>query len=306
MPKENTHIYYADTLFESLTTGPCKEIIKSHLKEYYLGAISPDIYFYHRDEVKTKISVALHGCNGEKTNRIILAMLKAPQSPKDFAFAAGYMTHTVLDMTFHPVVYYLSGNYYDEDPAKEASAQYRHRYIETALDMIVAGRLKSNRILSIGLLRDLKFNDYLKEEFKVYPEETAATLNRQLSLNGLMTKKLLYPVLRPFAGGKSNRGLFYGNISRKDRKRPLHNDMEVRGIFTGEKKTVSFAGLFDQAVEKARPRLKAMYKFWSGDISISELEKIIPGESLDTGSTTRNIRSMRYSIASEPAEGSKK
>jgi len=304
MPKENTHIHFADTLLESLSDGPRKEILTSHLKEYYLGAISPDIYFYHRDESKTKISASLHGCNGEKTNGIIMAMLKAPQGPKDFAFAAGYMTHTVLDMTFHPVIYYLAGNYYDEDPIKEASAQYRHRYLETALDMVVAGRLKSNRILTIGLLNCLKFNDYLKEEFKVYPEETAATLKRQLSLNDLMTRRTLYPIFAPFAGGKSNRGLFYGNILKQDRKQPLDTDIEVRDIFTGEKETVSFARLFDQALEKAKPRLEAMFSFRSGDLNISELEKIIPGESLDTGSTTLSIRTMRYSIEGETTDRS--
>ncbi len=304
MPKENTHIAFADKLLRSLNEGSLKETLKANLKEYYLGAIAPDIFFYHREEAKTDISAQLHGCNGERTNPIILSMLEDTLPGRDFAFAAGYMTHTVLDMTFHPVVYYLSGNYYDDDPKRQELARYRHRYIETTLDIILASPIRSHRVLSSVTIKNLKFNNYLEETFNVTDGEIESTLKRQLSLNGLMTKPLLYPFISIMAGDRGNKSLFYGHIDRHDTRQSLDDEISLRDIFTGEVNRKSYNTLFDMALQRALPRLQAMYGYATGEASREELERAIPGESLDTGSTSKTIREMKYSVLdeSEPVE----
>lgn len=298
MPKENTHIAFAARLFDSLDESPLKEALAGHKKEYLLGSISPDIFFYHRNEKKTEISSRLHGCAGEKTNEIIIAMLEDTDTPRkrDFSFAAGYMTHTVLDMTFHPVVYYLSGNYYDPDFRRREQSQYRHRYIETVIDIMLAGALKSHRELSPALLRGLAFTAWIENNFDATGEETALTLKRQLFLNRLMTGHIISGFLSLFAGNESNRSLFYGHIARKDRRRSPAEKIYYRDIFTGEKKETSWSELFDEAVKRALPRLEAMYRYSMGEIKKEKLKEHIPGESLDTGSTGRTIKDMNYSI----------
>ena len=45
------------------------------------------------------------------------------------------LTHFVADSTFHPMVYYMSGNYFAEDPGEREKAVSRHRLFETAIDL---------------------------------------------------------------------------------------------------------------------------------------------------------------------------
>ena len=120
MPKENTHIHFAESLLKELDdSSPVGAIIREHLPEYYLGSIGPDILFYSNDEKVAMASESLHGADGSPTNELILDVLKSSPSLRDMAFIMGYLTHCVLDIVFHPVIYYLSGNYYDEDEDKK-------------------------------------------------------------------------------------------------------------------------------------------------------------------------------------------
>ena len=114
-----------------------------------------------------------------------------------------------------------------------------------------------------------------------------------------MTGRIISGFLSLFAGDRSNRSLFYGHIARRDKGSSPTEKILYRDIFTGEEKNTSWSELFDKAIEQALPRLEAMYRYTMGEIKKEKLKECIPGESLDTGSTERTIRDMKYSILDE-------
>ena len=54
-------------------------------------------------------------------------VLATTTNKKDLVFALGLITHCASDIVFHPVIHYLSGNYYDKDNKRREKAIY-HRY----------------------------------------------------------------------------------------------------------------------------------------------------------------------------------
>ncbi|KLU63219.1 hypothetical protein CEB3_c03760 [Peptococcaceae bacterium CEB3] len=123
--------------------GPVRDLIAQAPDLYYLGAVAHDIPFY---DLSTPAGASLermgnhlHGVNGENTLvplcDILTESLREPGKDYLLAFCLGMLTHFVTDSTFHPAVYYLSGNYFDPDPVRRNRAVFHHRLLETGLDL---------------------------------------------------------------------------------------------------------------------------------------------------------------------------
>lgn len=143
MPKELTHWHIAKSIHSGEIPGSIAEIICQKPQLYYLGAIAHDIPFYDLSK-STKTSIKyigdqLHGAEGENTLVPIIAMLEKALLKKPpealLAFFLGMLTHYTADSTFHPLIFYLSGNYYDNDYQQRSKAVFRHHLLETALDL---------------------------------------------------------------------------------------------------------------------------------------------------------------------------
>lgn len=143
MPKELTHWHIAREVVKRGVPPQMGEIIAQNPALYYMGSVAHDIAFYDLSE-PTEASIErvgnqLHGVEGENTLVPICDMMDAALNQKNpqalFAFLLGMLTHFVADSTFHPMVYYMSGNYFAEDPEERGKAMFRHRLLETAMDL---------------------------------------------------------------------------------------------------------------------------------------------------------------------------
>lgn len=143
MPKELTHWQVARGALEGGLPGPLKGMLQEHLPLYYLGAVAHDIPFYDLTEPAEvsleRVGNLLHGVNGENTLVPLLDILVSAleqEEPEPFlSFFLGMLTHFFTDSTFHPAVYYFSGNYFDPDTVQQGRAVFRHRLLETGMDL---------------------------------------------------------------------------------------------------------------------------------------------------------------------------
>ncbi|PKL35588.1 MAG: hypothetical protein CVV44_18830 [Spirochaetae bacterium HGW-Spirochaetae-1] len=294
MPKENTHLFFARTLQTRMVEGAMKNTVQENLSSYYLGSIAPDILFYSKDHSLCSLSEAMHGVTGEPTNTLILNMLDAGPSHGDLAFIAGYISHCVLDIFFHPVIYYLSGNYYDNEPEKSTRARYMHRYLETRLDLCVASPVTVQKNIATDDLQGLIFGKTLHHIFGLQEQHLRKALRRQISMNRLFMRRLPYHILRFTMREPENLGLFYANVPRRDRLSDLDGTIEYRDIIDGKILRTSYAALLEGAAGEALKRINGMNDYIEKIISVDELRRIIPGESLDTGRIGLTARNIRY------------
>lgn len=295
MPKENTHIWFANELLSSPELSEAAaEIIRPQIKDYYLGAVAPDILFYSRDSKLEQTADALHGLSGMPTNTVVMEILKRKPTPRDVAFAAGYVTHCCLDATFHPMVYYFSGNYYDDDEAAAAKAKFLHRYIETRLDIFLNSNLKITTQIHKHSLDGLLFSAIIEEISGSPAAGVVKALERQLMMNKFFYGKRS-KLLPPFTiNSKMNHGLFYRNVKHKDRLSTLDELLIGRNPVTGEPFETTYSKLFDAAGKQAAIRIRALLKFIKGETTLQELSQTVRGEDLDTGLLGVTAREAKF------------
>ncbi|MCB0360216.1 MAG: zinc dependent phospholipase C family protein [Bdellovibrionales bacterium] len=124
---------------------PCvANVLDSNLPAAYLGAIAHDApYYYHfgASEEVTHVAEVLHGRFANDTlapvRKLLLALHDEPtRQGKDqlAAFILGFLSHYCTDVVFHPLIVYLTGDYYADDDEERRVARTRHRLFETYLD----------------------------------------------------------------------------------------------------------------------------------------------------------------------------
>lgn len=154
MPRELVHFH---VLAASLTRLPKESLIKQHISENVhhalLGAMLHDAPLYAPSQLPKAfmdLSDVLHGGWGQdpfEAVRAICAEIRRTGivTPQINAVIAGMLSHMVVDATFHPLVVYLTGSWYQTDPAKTLESRYNHRLFETRLDMCFDRSVLPNR-----------------------------------------------------------------------------------------------------------------------------------------------------------------
>jgi len=300
MPKENTHIYFAHGLIEHMHEEEIIRLIKGHIHAYYLGSVIPDTFYYSPKASLEIVSETLHGRHGNTTNDIIFKVLEHLQGDQDTAFILGYITHCALDMTFHPLVYYLSGNYYSEPPAANDRAVYMHRRIETYIDSRLDNTLRIYDIVKPAHIRGLIFEKIISDDFSLPIKEIYNTLWYQLCSNRIFASRAAYRIFKlshrvNILKGISQLGLFYSDVRHGIKPLP-DGHIAYRDIITGQDRHTTINGLFDAARTRALPMIKAAFDYSRGLISRQSLTKAIPGESLNTGMLNTPVSSIRYTL----------
>lgn len=153
MPKELTHIVFADAVAARLPESGAAwlaGLLTAMRAPYHAGSLAPDVFYYGLDrrDGARHLGAIVHGDNGEDTAAAVIEMLRrlraggdhAPEFAAQVAFAAGYLTHMALDMTFHPWIYAVTGQYYAADASERHLAMVRHRLLETWLDVHMLAR----------------------------------------------------------------------------------------------------------------------------------------------------------------------
>ncbi len=148
MPKEIVHWMVAQRAAELLGQSPFGPALARCPRGLRLGAVHHDTLFYLSGEHPAGLAALphrLHGSHGEDSFELLrlhAAHLHARKDePLPTAFFVGLASHIFADATLHPLVYHLTGNYYDADEKKRTGAVRRHRSLEALLDMVAAGGL---------------------------------------------------------------------------------------------------------------------------------------------------------------------
>jgi len=157
MPKELTHILFADVLLDDLHRAgrtDLASLLVRHRPTLHFGSIATDTLYYEVtfpviDRDYAHWGEIVHGGRGEDTGTPIREMLRRlqnrPANPEDdarFAFICGFLSHMALDIVFHPWVYAVTGPYYDPDPVRQADSQTSHRLVESWLDLLMLRRFE--------------------------------------------------------------------------------------------------------------------------------------------------------------------
>ena len=286
MPKENTHLWFAQETLHHVPDPQLLRKVSGHVGRYYLGSFIPDTFFYASDGALSEISETLHGKGGAPTNEAVLSVLDHARGMHDIAFALGYVTHCALDIVFHPVVNALAGDYYDEDPVQRSRSAYLHRRIETCLDVHIGNRLRIYRLTSPGLIRGLAYEDFISTRFSTSRRALEITLFKQLMLNRLFASRAAYAATRLLYGldivhHQEVLSLFYADVGSDDgcMQDPLScYDGKIRS-----QESVSLNTLFARARDEALSMMLAAYGYARGSVSREKLLDAIPGASLSTG-----------------------
>jgi hypothetical protein len=142
MPKEITHWAVARKAADRATDQHVRQIIKNNMSLYLAGAVMVDSPYYAfiggDKNFFAKAGARLHGTGRENPFTAVLqvpAAFNGKSADQALAFTLGALTHIIADTVFHPMVYYLTGDYDDPDTAKRKKAVTLHRLLETWMDV---------------------------------------------------------------------------------------------------------------------------------------------------------------------------
>jgi hypothetical protein len=302
MPKENTHIFFAYEIISCLVDKEIVNLVSTHINDYILGSISPDTFFYSNFPEVKNISEHIHGKDGIPTNELIFSCLDSTENPRDMAFLLGFVTHCALDITTHPSIYYLTGNYYDKDPARMSLSRYNHSLFETGLDIKIGNSLRIHKLLKPSGMEGLVFRRIISNRFKADSSLLDKTFRKQLFLNMLFDSRPAHEIFKPaikagIFGDPYILGLFYREAAHTWQN--ISDGYAIRDIITGEKRDVTLKGLFNDAFNKAQIMMNAVFAFYKGLISRKDLQEAIPGEDLSTGKLGICISDIAYTLHDE-------
>lgn len=300
MVKENTHLFIADRVFRKFKNKDLKRVIKSNVAYYFLGSVVLDSFLY--DLRFQDVSYGLHGEKGELTNKVIFEMLdfakkKKGNADKDLAFAMGYLSHCASDIVFHPIIYFLSGNYYDKNHVKRKNAMYVHRHLETFIDKKLNKNHHVDEVIKPDLINDLIFPEVIHWKKKIKASKIKKFLKRQrFAYKYLYRTKTAYNLacflsklrIVPY----QFLGLFYANLEKDKSK--MANIIKYRDLLTGRNKVTSLNKLLEDSIRLSEKMINSAYAYYLGRINKKDCSKVIRGESLSTGKVGVGVKKIKY------------
>ena len=143
MPKEITHWLIAAETARLLEGTALGASVSSFPNCFKLGAVFPDVLFfavwYGNGDSYLDLADEYHGTHGEDTFKLLRDLAEVPRKDPHArqvqAIWAGIVTHLYADIVFHPLVFYLTGNYHDRDPVARTRAVKGHRRFEALMDL---------------------------------------------------------------------------------------------------------------------------------------------------------------------------
>lgn len=275
MPKEITHWLIAAHVADGLKGGILGNAVASNHCCLRLGAVFHDALFYLPKPSKAAhflaLAYQLHGTKGEDTYDIVrklaVATINSNRPGPLMAFLVGIVSHIYADALFHPLVYSLTGNHSDPDPAQRTKAIQAHRRYETLMDLCFCGGLQD--------LKRYSLKQYLKRAEVPPPhlfDNALATLAREKGLPDLSSA--VVTAFRNFAIMQSlyKNQILSGLLYRMERFLP-YGLKEISTLFyspqltaklpklsvvisyqnpvTGQALSQSLRKIFDTAVEKS-------------------------------------------------------
>jgi hypothetical protein len=320
MPKEITHWLIASQATDELKGSLLGDLLSSYPFCLKLGAVFHDALFYNLNGSHTKQFLTLagefHGTRGEDTYRLVRDIYQAAQNSKTreplLALMVGIISHIQADSSFHPLVYYVSGDYDHPDPVTRAKAVGSHRRFESLMDLYFCGGSSAlNKYLLKTYLQraeapppDLfehalaqivaskgwpNLGDVMARTFRFFSFVQRLSHNQTLSsvLYGL--DRFSPDILRELIA------LFYG--PQLNKKMPImSNPITYKNPVTGQESTQTLQEIFQIAVEKI---IKICNTIEPAIINNEPLPLHEPGPSLAFGITGVSKTDAKY-FADEP------
>lgn len=295
MPFENTHLFLADKVQQALPNDDVALVLKEHLDYYYIGSIFPDTLFFTREENLSRVAFRLHGDDGQPTNRFAFDVLdrsRETESRRDFAFIAGFLTHCAADITFHPIVFYISGYMPNAPEQARKRTSFLHWQYETLIDQLMNDRFRLEELVQPHLVRDLVAPDVLGVDV----DTIIRHLERQRWYFLKIRSRFYYHVFRLLCRlGVVPPELVAGFYeSSKTGGIALPQRIPFQDVVSGEEMETSLDELTEQCVGLGGRLVAAAHDYFTGAIDRVECESTMKGESLHTGKLGKTLQDIRY------------
>ena len=296
MPFENTHLYLADKVRQVTNDDDLTGILTDHLDYYYLGSIFPDTLFYAKEDTLSRVAYQLHGDDGRPTSRFafdVLDRIRESGSGRDFSFVSGFLTHCAADITFHPVVFYISGYMPDASEQAKQKSSYLHWKYETLMDKLLNDQFRFEELVQPQLFRNLVAPDVLGIDVGTIIKH----LEKQRGYFNKIRSRFYYHLFRVLSrlGAVPPESVagFYESLKANDITFPER--IGYQDVVSGEVIETSLEELADQSVDLGSRLVATAYGYFKGDLARDECEAIMKGESLHTGKLGKTLQDVKYS-----------
>ncbi|NDV17890.1 hypothetical protein GO013_00465 [Pseudodesulfovibrio sp. JC047] len=159
MPKELIHFKTALRTATGVADPQLSAVLSTHTHGLLLGSIIHDAFFYgiHRQgHTFQHLAHAFHGIDGQDTFTLLKLQAEhvrsTPHTELATALFIGMASHIFADATMHPMVWYLSGDYFAPTPKARSLARQRHRALESLMDMLICPEMVGRPLFSIAHL----------------------------------------------------------------------------------------------------------------------------------------------------------
>lgn len=314
MPKEVVHWMVAGRTAGLLASGPFGPALARCPNGLKLGAVFHDVLFYLRGEHPEglkELPHRLHGSHGEDTFELLRLqaahMHARRDEPLPTAFFVGLASHVFADATLHPMIYHLTGNYYDPDAQKRTGAIRRHRALECLLDMQAAGGADAVLGQSLrGLVDSLEGRlslacppEALAELAGCSAEAAKKGLGEALDTYCTMQSLCRMPALARFLRDiawllpdklREITALFYAPQLWEQRG-AVAGSIAYRNPVTGEARAASLAELLEEAAQRAAAFCARQAPLLAAGRGLADAG---PGPSLDMGLPGEAVAQARH------------
>ncbi len=223
----------------------------------------------------------------------LLENARDKKSEPDLIFTLGILAHFALDITFHPIINYLSHNSLDYD-----RELYLHHHYETLLDSIVNGKVYFYKVINFKALDNLESLNIVSREFNIAREGIFNSCKRNQFFNSLFRNIFLFYLIKVLnrvglakikADGLA---LCYGNLKREAIK--FENPIKYQDIIFGQDVSKSIDDLFSDARNLAKNYINTAISYYEDEITREEAAKVIAGESLATGKVGHTTKDIKF------------
>lgn len=323
MPDTITHYLFGLDQAKNIIDSPLYKMIKDNRNLYFIGLQGPDPMYYHAPYKKHnhfKVASLMHQDHtGYFLSSALCFAKKHIDTPELFnpcmAYISGLICHYALDITAHPYIFYLGGRYRLDDPST-TKYQGLHKRIEVAIDALLLEEkfdrkahtfkihkhiLKNLSLppIILELYEELLFSIYAipnggqifkhsYEDFRNYFRITydRTGLKRSLAVTAM-------PLLPPSIATLAPTFSYHDCVDEFTDYLNTKKAVWLHPV-TGNVYTYSFHDLLRNAHKLATTLLLGAYSFINSEISLEELEMLLPNLSYLTGLRTSDTRPMQY------------
>jgi len=280
MPREYIHWTVLEQTLSEVRSEAMGD--RSLLAAAYVGAILPDVPDFYRGGFcggrGERISAFLHGVYGDdplEFVRQLVSNLPSKDNP-DYQILVGlilgYASHIVVDATFHPLVVYLCGDWYQKDEQGKQNSRARHRLLETELDIWAMQSFKfsfkQGLRAAVQYLKRDQIDLILTQTHRAYaglalpPQVSEETLTKNFIKSSLTHTIWLQETFRSNLSGKAI-ALLLKKLNRAELATLFHQgkdpepqlfyrEWDYQRVVSGEPCRDSFSSLLEQSITTTR------------------------------------------------------